>query len=111
MDTFEVHDVSTLYRKVTCRCGKSFLVDETWPGGRVISLPCRFCSRTSRIPDGPALIYDSNETVSVTLQEAEVLADYGLIGYSPMDGPNGIMYRPAQGVTMQQVKDSLAREV
>ena len=97
-------------QRITCpRCGNQFLTDETWPGGGgYIALPCSFCFKASRIPGGPALLYDSNQTAKLTLEQAEALVMVGEAEYSPMDGPNGLMYRPTKGKSVAEVMRYLA---
>jgi hypothetical protein len=56
----------------------------------------------------PALIYNGTETLSVTREQAEALQFFGLVAYSPEDGPMGIVYRPMAGYTMADIKRSLA---
>lgn len=55
-----------------------------------------------------AYVYDSSETVPLSRDAAELLAFVGLVSYSPGDGPNGIVYRPSEGVTIEQVKEALS---
>lgn len=52
-------------------------------------------------------MYDSNETIRLSREAAELLTFVGLVSYSPGDGPNGIVYRPCEGVTIEQVKEAI----
>jgi len=90
--------------RVGCpRCGHSFVADNPWSGRA-----CPRCARTSRRPDDTALVYDGSDTVEVTMGEAQAISGI-VVGYSPKDGPNGIMFRPLDGKTIRDVYDSLAR--
>lgn len=110
METWEVEQCDNGNQRVTCpRCYHWMIVGPEWPGGGgYIARPCPYCFKASRIPGGPALVYDSNETFKITLEQANALEYIGLIQYSPLDGPNGIMYRPCAGVTIDKIRNSLA---
>ena len=100
-------------QKVTCprqECGQSFRVSADWPGKNPYKTRmCPWCSSASSIPGFGALVYDGHDTLIISVAERDALLAVGLIQYSPGDGPYGIMYRPTNGLSANQVERKLAR--
>jgi len=93
--------------RVTCpRCSFSFVTYETeWPGPAKFSTrPCPACFAASRLPQGMALIYDGHDTIVVTQEIASAWEYFQLVRYSADDGPNGIVWRPKLGVSMERLQ-------
>lgn len=55
-----------------------------------------------------AIVYDSHDTLCVSRSTAESLQYLGLVRYSPMDGPQGIVYRPVSGKSVEDIKKVVA---
>lgn len=108
--TWKVERDESGWQKLVCpnpKCQRVIFVDAEWPEGGAnkgyIARPCVYCFVTAKLPGGPALIYDSHDTLRVTEEIAEALAIIGKVRYSPEDGPNGIVYRPTGGLSVKDV--------